>query len=411
MIHGIPADGPISSHRADAKIVHEVNSPKAYLDFDTALYFVNDSREDVTVVFRNNVPATFEHRSSGFNSVHCFSVRLDYSFRTNARIVNAITLLQMQVDNGSALNEEQEIIYQSLSRAWKNNPSLNHHKVTLEWKYSIETIKNLQYLYCPAVDLLICHGANNIQYPHPYSVEGMAKYGYLEQCANSPVPGVQIEIIDNENAGVEHYVYTAKKLIRIANKRDTSKVSGVYATFAEDKDGTTVVETRHYTFDEAKDALGVYNNQEAALTNGNPELIAKRLSDQSEILLNTLRRDNMTLKEQQSMAETARQRELAALNHQYQLEVAEQKQRALRIEAQLEEQQRISAELKAEADRLSAIAAQNKHILEMRKYERADHYDERSSARKDSSELVKYGPALLLTILSGIGFAMSRGER
>ena len=99
------------------------------------------------------------------------------------------------------------------------------------------------------------------------------------------------------------------------------------------------------------------------------------------------------------------------MNHQYQLEVAEQKQRTLRIEAQLEEQQRISAELKAEADRLSAIAAQNKHVLEMRKYERADHYDERSSARKDSSELVKYGPALLLTILSGIGFAMSRGER
>lgn len=411
MIHGIPADSPISSHRADAKIVHEVNSPKAYLDFDTSLYFINDSRDDVTVIFRNNVPATFEHRASGFNSVHSFSVRMDYNFRTNARIVNAINLLQMQVDNGTALNEEQEIVYQSLSRAWKNHPTLTYHKVSLEWKYSIDTIKNLQYLYCPAVDLLICHGANNIKYPHPYSIEGLATIGYLEQCQNNPVPGVQIEIIDNENAGVEHYVFTAKRLLRMANKRDTSRLSGVYATFAEDKDGRTVVETKHYTFEEAQEALGVYNNQEAAITNGNPELIAKRLSDQSEALVNSLKRDNAVLKEQHSMNETVRQREIDAMAHQYQVETLEYKQRSLRLEAQLEEQQRITASIKAEADRLSAVAAQNKHVLEMRKYERADHYDERSSARKDSSELVKYGPALLLTILSGIGFAMSRGER
>lgn len=403
MIHEVP-NGAIHTHRSQAVQLHEKDHGQRFCDFETSTFFTNDSGDDVTVVSRSNVALTIEHKSNGFTRQQLFTVRSVLQFKTNQRIINTINLIQQQRMDGRVLTEEQNIVLETLQTAIKYNNNVSNVQVVLDWRYSTEDLKRSGSIYCPASDMLLLAGANNVSQVHPYSPEGLSESAYVHQCNYSPKTGFHVEVVDNSRIRDVRFIYIAKEVVQITSSIDASKDNGVYVTRAEQINGELTISPKFYTFEQAKDAIGLHDTQADALTHGNPELINGQLLRESETNLVQLKQNYEVLKEQARISELRRSQEIDSIQHQHQLEVAEFKTRVLKSEQRLEETKQELEERKQENERL-------KFEVDNRKMVRNDHYERRSAERKDASEMMKYVPALAFGLLTGIGLAFSRADK
>lgn len=403
MIYEEPQDS-IHMHRSRATQLHEKDHGQRFCDFETSTFFTNESGDDVTVISRANVPLTIEHKANGFTRQQLFTVRSVLSFKTNARIINTINLLQQQKQDGRTLGEEQSIILDTLQSSIKYNCNVSHVQVVIDWRYSTEELKKSGSLYCPASDMLLLFGANNVSKIHPYSPEGMSEASYLHQCNYNPKTGFHIEVVDNERHRDVRFIYIAKEVIQISSTIDPSKENGVYVTRAENVDGQLVIDPKFYTFAEAKECIGLHDTRDEALTYGNPEIINSQLLKRAEGDLFSLKQSYETVKEQARINDVRRTQEIERLTHDHQIELQEFKTQTLKFERWLEESKQLLEQQRQENERL-------KYQLENRKVVRNDHYEQRSAERKDASELMKYIPSLAFGLIAGVGLAFSRSER
>ena len=214
---------------------------------------------------------------------------------------------------------------------------------------------------------------------HPESVEARMAPDFKDYVVGNPT-GMLIEIIDNENQYGDRYMYSGNTVVKIPSFKNKERPSGVYvATVEETGNGRTEVKGPiHYTMEQAEEVYGLFRTQEEAMTGGNPKLLSE------ERLLQQKKEFDIQKQEFEQ-----RKQELELENIRIKSEYA---QRATDAERKLrEELQAIELERK----RLEAEAERRKEEQARLSDARKDYYEGRSYERKDHSEWLKIGAALI----------------
>jgi predicted nucleic acid-binding protein len=128
----------------------------------------------------------------------------------------------------------------------------------------------------------------------------------------------------------------------------------------------------------------MYRTQEEATSGGDANVISQTVRAKADKESREARIELERIKTQAAIDDTQRTKELAELKHQQQKQELTYKTQISELEHRLEATKRINTEVKEDVD--------------IRKNQRSDYYDERSYQRKDSSELIKYIPAILLGV-------------
>lgn len=219
---------------------------------------------------------------------------------------------------------------------------------------------------------------------HPESVEARMAPDYKDYVVGNPT-GFLIEIIDNESQYGDRYMYSGNNVIRIPSFKNKERPSGVYVSVVEEV-GSGRTENKgpvHYDMDMATELYGLFKTHEEALTGGNPKLLTE------ERLLNQ-KRDFETVKQEFEK----RRSELELENLRIKSEYSQMTQQAeLRLKEELQKMELERKRMEAEADRRKEEFARQSEA-------RKDYYEGRSYERKDHSEWLKIGGALVTGALA-----------
>ncbi len=331
-----------------------VNTLEGVAPFKYSTFYFNKSHRDVTVIHRNGMTMSYGGNKKYAREDGYFVVRTSYYFNGVMAVQTAIDDLRKYKTRNTSYHPHVEIILNVLEEATKNNVRHGHEIITIDDKVDIGLAKKNFCLYSITSDLLISEGLDSVKIHHPYSPEARAKNHVVESMKQIPLTGVFVDLIDNEQELSCRYMYAAKQLVEIPARQDLGRPSGVYFTYGTNIHGDEILVTpQFFSFEDAKEKLGMFATKEETLTNGNPTLLNKseeeryrsenlRLSHQLE----QMRTQNTLLKEKAAQAETERADE-----------------------------------------------------YDSRKKKRDEYYETRSYERKDSSELIKYGTTILLSII------------
>lgn len=245
-----------------------------------------------------------------------------------------------------------------------------------------EDLREKRRILVKEVDLVLTMEVALADALHPNSNEGRHLAKLHENETYQGLAGVFVEVVDNDHLYRSFFYYAAKQIIEVPVIYDRSRDSGVYVTVAE-KDGLSLVRrTTHYTFDEAKEVIGLYKNREEAMTMGNPEILAKAEED-------------------------ARQREITFLKH----EVERLKVENIRNKEFADQRARDHTEfLRTFETQRAAEKMQRESVFEDKSYRRKDKSEKnktkaekrkqklerKSSELKLVSDVIKYGPVLIM---------------
>lgn len=261
-----------------------------------------------------------------------------------------------------------------------------------------ESITNDAAHYFQELDILV--GTSDMDLPkHPSVGVSLNWHPYNEE----DVSGFEFKVryIDNEGASKPKYLFCANQVYKLYPQKSPKLKTGFYVTspppFHQDNAHGTKV-TRMYPLEKAAE-LGFFNTVEEAMTLGKPDLVleskrseAARMKSDNELKKLQFELEAMKSKQQineethkatiEEMRITSekREEELRATTNKYKAEL-DQKQRLLEIEKE-----------KA----LAKLTTEQEHArIKM-------DYESRSLDRKDTSDVLKYLPSLIL----GVGAAV-----
>ena len=344
--------------------------------------FFNYTRTPLTVVKRNGliIPLTPEP-VMGFDEK--LSIRVDFNIRnaTVAQIKKQLTLLDEQDDEALHL----------LRTALENSvisPMAYGVKITLEYPLSLMELKKYGgSVYYGELDLVVSLDPPTTVIPHPYSERGRRA-----NIATAVMPegstdmfGYSVFVVDNHGQYGPRYLNIGGKVYRVSPVRDPIQNDGIYITSSRPVDGDLFepgVEVLHYSFEGAEESVGLYKTFDEALNLGD---------------LNTARKETLAKMEQDNLV---LQRDLNLTKSKHAAEQAEQDRRMKDMVAFHEREKFEMTQKQAE---IEAAAKKRELLEEQRRAEMKDYYEKRSLERKDSSEVVKVLPAIIV----GIGAAVA----
>jgi hypothetical protein len=208
--------------------------------------------------------------------------------------------------------------------------------------------------------------------PHPYGEAG--KRLQLIEASGLETRGMgfgyTIDLVDNARKYGDRYINIAGVVYRITAGQDPLRRDGVYVVSNAPAHGileTRDVVSKHYPFEGADEALGIYATEEDARVLGDQTLAQKR-----------------------ELVDLERQLNIERLDLQRNKQVHEREM--LDKDAELKSLQRRHEEDMAEMERRKASEDIERQRLK-------DYYESRSYVRKDSSEALK----LIPTIMVGLG--------
>lgn len=372
----------------------DINSLENSSDYRSAQFFINNTPEDFTVIYRNNLPLYISKASAGFQSGKEFCIRTNYHFLSHTRITTTITHLGEYIKNNTDRLEDLDILYKALTTAYQNDNRVSSITVTIDRRIDISAVKKLGSVYVPEVDLVLQVGQPNLDKSHPYSKDGRAKAEYVDFISEKKVSGILMELVDNDQHHKSRFLYAALQVIEIPSVQDKTRASGVYfSKVAYDSLGEIHIKPYYYTLEEAEKILGLYRTKDEAITGGNPEFIAKKLNQERDEKLTELKHDLDIAKSQMKLDELKRDQQLKETEHR--LRESEHKLKMAELKAK-EEEARAAAELEKERKETARL----KEELDKKRDYRKDYFEERSYQRKDSSDLLKLLPVLITAALA-----------
>lgn len=212
----------------------------------------------------------------------------------------------------------------------------------------------------------------------------------------------QIAINDPNKHFGERYVNVAGRVFKCLTTHHLTNPPGVYLysnNAMDNQQQNGAVFSEYYTFEEATEKLALYRTVDEAKTLGDP---LEGLKRDHAMAVQKLKNDNLELQAELDRQKNALDRQILAnkseadsRNSEYQLMIAKLKEKEHAMD---EEKRAREAEWAKEKTRLESELAARKHEMEMKSLRSRDVYDERSYARKDSSELLKYVMGLGLLV-------------
>ena len=362
--------------------------------FIKTTYASNSTNENITVIGRDGVPITYP-RNSGQSGVNTFSIFVHWRFNGLDMIGRVINDIHTHTDAYPQSRSEMSIIVERLKAICaintNNRNPLRVAEITLEYIYNAQEITKTGSLYCKATDQCMFRGGYTSEMFHPESPEGKAFSDYSEVSEAKSVAGMFIEVIDNDSQLHERYVFMGKKVLSIPIKKDHDRASGVYYSTAEGSSlGNIHVTPKYCSFAEAETEIGLYPTREQAMTGGNPEMLVKQTLKELERKAEEAKLESSRLKEVHKQSEMKMANEISSLQHTLSVSKIERDREISEREHQLEKLKKDNALLKEQLDAKSAV--------------RSDYYESRSYDRKDSSELIKYIPAVAVALAAGFAY-------
>lgn len=370
-------------YHTNPSLVYELNNGENTIDFKTNQFYINNTSSDVTVVLRNNFPITVSKASGGYGRGKDLTIRTVYQFNSHDRIIKTINAIHEYKKHYNNNQPELEMLLDTLIKMFDGNKDIRNVSISIDRNIDVTSLKEHRCVYAPDNDILLQYGEYDASQPHPFSIEGHAISEYKEFINTRKTSGVFVELVDNENNIKSRYMYVAKNFMEIPVRKDKNRPSGVYFTTAEfDRLDDIHIDPKFYSFEEGESELGLYKTKEEAMSGGNPENISKSEARQNEAAIIEAKQELEKVKTEAKLKEIHRAEELNALKHEQEARQAELKEKIIDLEFILEAKKKQTAELKEEVD--------------ARKAKRGDYYEERSHSRKDTSELLKFAPAVLL---------------
>lgn len=308
---------------------------------------------------------------------------------------------------------------------------------TIEYMIPIEVLKEGNSFFQRDTDFVLSkHDIVNAP-PHPFSEDAL---NFDERIFNTDQDSaanacVQFELITEAGKPMQdRFIALANKVFTIRSKTDTRRRPGLYMTTTErdldHHDRSRVV--RHvFEHSEMETALNIFKTPEEALAGGDLKTVRKEQLAELEHKTSVLKAENDAMRAEMDRAKAERESEtrereaiLREREHSHKSEILslntmlEKAQATNRLTAESLDEIRHRARLSNDAleeERTARQAAlkelhasrehsrkadlaeiQMKH--EIQSLARKDHYEQRSTARKDTSEVVKFLPAILLGI-------------
>lgn len=385
--------------------------------FKYTYHFLNYTNEIITIMDRDNlaVPITpmFMGTSEtqmnvGVTNDKRFVVRKAYHFKQNQIMRSVVENIKAMMDEysigqDSDINILRQSLLHNLDSSKSGNSYISILTIYVDRIINIDHFKSDEVIYEPKSDLLLMKGRLNTKYPHPYSKEGIAREEYASALKDKNYFCLMVEIVDNEKITDNRYMYVANQLMPVPVSRDVTKESGVwYAVANSEGQGLDSIKMKHIPLDKAE-TLGIYNNKEAAMTGGNPAVDSnlKQIAAQKELEL--ARMANHRLIEENKAT-------LDKRNTEYQTLLLDNKTTVTRLEAELEILKKRTQATKEIIDvkRTKRDDSYSKKDMKRelkRKLENArrdDYFDNRSHELKNTSEVIKYVPAIALGAAAAI---------
>lgn len=349
--------------------------------FEVHHQYINGLSEPITVVDRSGVRVTIPPSTPRFGRDFIVRVSITYTKEVNVNID--------RVSHGRS--PASQVLMEVLSGG-----IVNHRGNTLTHRldYHVEASdieRNGGNIYLTNLDVVLSNwnpARPDLIPDHPCSNAGVRNAMIENDPAINNVGafGYGIRIVDPVGRYGDRYININNRVYRVPVIRDSSIQDGVYVTSSgttEYSGGYARPESKRYDFEEADEALGLYGSVEAAKTLG--DVNAQRERELEEFKLN-VKRENEQLKAEKQRRDAE----------------YEEFRRNLEKDRQDEEArvQREERRLKERETRLKEEMAELEHRRTLRTIERKDTYEERSHNRKDTSEMVKFLPAVFTGLLA-----------
>lgn len=337
--------------------------------------FINITPHQIVIIDRQNIPVILPAAPTGtLMNPPRLEVRSHYQFFDSESIREmkaAVNYINTQL---ATIGEERKILKDAITEADQNGQT-RHLCFTSIRKIPLEDLQNTNSLFDQASGFVVTINGAHLVSVHPESVEGRMVGNYEDYVKSRPV-GILFEIIDNENMIKERFTYACNTVLRLPAIKDINRTSGIYVSNIRDVGQTTsITDTICYTLLDAEKKFGLYCTKEEALTNGNPELIAKSLVERTKLELEEFKNKVSIGESENRQLESEYKRRLLLIE-------SEQKEKMLIMETDNKVKTAEILKLKEEIDR--------------RKLIRDEFYESRSQERKDTSEMIKFIPAVLI---------------
>lgn len=389
---------------AKAEYDHHSSIQNVWSDFTVTQSFLNKTENIVIVNYRSGISVPIYPEKTVHESEKSFIIKSHYCFNNNHRIIDTIKFLSKQKEINKTLSEDANILYQVLSDYYDGNRNISFANVCISRNIPQRMLSNNKRSYINVCDLLLEYGPHNPSVYHPYCNEAIAIEAYSKIINDYSPTGVFIDIIDNEDMVGTRYTYMNNEVVKVNARKDSNKESGVYITRVTKHDDFPQVVEKYHSFNSNLEELGLFKNQEEAMTGGNPELLLNKENFESkkelERLKNEHRKKELDYQKETNEIKLEMQRKDA--DHKSDLMKMDQdhasfkkktSEEIIELEHRLEKEKKESIKLKEELD------AKSSH--------RKDYYEERSYNRKDSSEVLKYIPLLAMGV-AGIFVAFNK---
>lgn len=360
---------------ADGKGV-ESESP-----YEVTYQYINGLPEPVTVVERSGMRVTIpSNRQPRMR---------DFVIRVVVRHTREVNVNIDQLCHGTT--PESKILAQVFSEGIMTRHGSNWHYFV---DYHIDYEDFRQHggsLYVGNHDLVLTilnPGRPDLFPDHPFSTNGVHNRMIEEDESinNAFKFGYSLQIVDNGGFFGERFININQQVFKVPVTTDYTKPNGVYLTCSgpvASGHGYHRPVSNHYTFEEADKELSLYRTIDEAKTLG--DVFAEKERELQAYKLDVKRQEEK-LKAERMDREAEFDRRKAALE----AERLEEEERRKKEDHRLSEKQaRIKEEL-----------AELEHRRQMRSIEAKDGYEQRHYQRKDTSEVVKFLPAIFTGVIA-----------
>ena len=353
----------VVSTKKVTEVADKANARNTYA-YEISKGFRNYLSYPVSIIDRNNIAVTLQpQRSLGqFQNElhidvtirHCRDVRLDVNHVLD------------NVDSNSP--KELQLIKESLQN---NRIDITYDRGSICFSYRVDDqlLRENDYeLYLDQIDYVICKAGRELELIHPHSAQG------LKQSQSMPVDRLSYELMINDPTGQfgMRFVNINGSVLPVPVNALSHMKPGVYR-YTSVKDDT---QAEHFSFDIADAELNLYMSHALAKSYGNPQENAK------------MELETKTLQHKANMME--KEAELQSIKNKYAEEEAARKVELERLQHELRQTE-------IELKRIQALESQR--LSEM-KFD----LERRSANRKDSSEVVKWLPAIVGAAAALFGF-------
>lgn len=347
------------------QVVSGADRQGIFAPLECNISYYNHLSAAVYVVGRDGVP--FELPPSGQRQ-NCLIIQVQYRIAHGTK-VDPNNVFHTHA-NGTAQNEALRRAIENLE---SNGRTGTTRTLTVTYTYSRERlVSNGGMIYVTDLDLVLSvhnHPLDTWKALHPYSTAS-TRFQLLEADVDVNTVdsfGYSLRIVSNDGSVGDKYINIAGKLYRIPSVKCQSLQDGIHLCSSgaiTNATRLTYPETHHYTLDEGKEQLLIFDTPDEAASLG--DTVKQRDQEIND------------LKHRQKILEQEHAQELATEKY------------------KLEERKR---ELEREHMEREENFRQLEHERQLRSIRDKEYFESRSAIRKDSSELVKFMPTILTAVI------------